>query len=101
MPAVPVHVASFQGPLARFEVQTSSVKQQPNRVRIACHSHMYVGQMRRTVASKLGCQPENLRLFAQGELAQELRRVLLPLHGFPGVLTSHLAREAPISSAQH
>ena len=67
MPAVPMHAASFQGSVARFEVQTQSSKQQPNRFRITCHSNMYIGQIRRLIASKLQAQAEHVRLFAHGE----------------------------------
>lgn len=82
MPAVPMHVASFQGPVTRFEVQASKQQQQPNRFRITGHSHMYVGQMRRMVAAKLGCPPEYLRLFAQGSLLlRSLRPVNFPWRG--------------------
>ena len=66
MPAVPMHAASFQGSVARFEVQTQSSKQQPNRFRITCHSNMYIGQIRRLIASKLQAQAEHVRLFAHG-----------------------------------
>ena len=64
MPDKPTHSASFQGSIFRFDIQFS--KPQHTRFKIACHGHMYIGQVRHLVASKLLLEPENMRLFSNG-----------------------------------
>ena len=66
MPDRPTHSASYQGSTFKFDVQAN--KTQPNRFKITCHGHMYIGQVRAMIASKLGMEPEFMRLFAQGML---------------------------------
>ena len=64
MPDKPTHSASFQGSVYRFDIQAQ--KAQSNRYKITCHGHMYVGQLRCIIASKLLMEPEVTRLFANG-----------------------------------
>lgn len=66
MPDKPTHSASFQGSVYRFDIQ--STKPQPSRFKITCHGHMYIGQLRSMLASKLLMEPEVTRLFANGVL---------------------------------
>ena len=72
MPEKPTHSASFQGSIFKFEIQAS--KPQNTRFKITCHGHMYIGQVRHMVASKLLFEPENMRLFTNGAKATSLHQ---------------------------
>lgn len=65
MPLSPKHAASFKGNLRKFDVAPQ--RQQQGKIRIMCHSNMYIGQLRTKVAGKLNYEPARLRLFANGE----------------------------------
>ena len=68
MPSVPAHAASWQGPNLRVELAGQSPQGSAARLRIQAAANMCVGHLRRLVAAAGGLQPQNLRMFYQGEL---------------------------------
>ena len=81
MPDKPTHSASFQGSVYRFDIQAQ--KAQSTRFKITCHGHMYVGQLRCIIASKLLMEPEVARLFANGTPSYWQSNILIDLLPLP------------------
>lgn len=89
MPATPGHAASFQGPSIRVEVvppnaagaptagaAAGAVQQQQGRLSLVVHRNMYVGLLRRDIATMLTMPPQHLRLLCNGsELGSDAAQV--------------------------
>ena len=66
MPDLPAHAASWRGPSLMLDLTGHVVHGQQQRRKLAVHSNMLVGQLRRLVAAKVDLPACKARLFFQG-----------------------------------